>query len=209
MINSKYVTELKNTIKEFMDYRIKVKSYVCIDEMDYQLDPSKIIEVEVPVTENKWKSEMEILVEEIECNLEDEEFFAESDGEGIDNDSYNYYVDNYGMIHNGNSSQCKMAHHLMARGADMGTILCHLSTLGALRNAIIEELETNHPEKVREIQMLKELKDLDSDREKHHIEDEWTKEKSEGQPDQERLLRMVIDEYPLDLLDELARKVNQ
>ena len=33
MINSKYVTELKNTIKEFMDYRIKVKSYVCIDEM--------------------------------------------------------------------------------------------------------------------------------------------------------------------------------
>jgi hypothetical protein len=97
----------------------------------------------------------------------------------------------------------------MARGADMGTILCHLSTLGALRNAIIEELETNHPEKVREIQMLKELKDLDSDREEHHIEDEWTKEKSEGQPDQERLLRMVIDEYPLDLLDELARKVNQ
>ena len=86
-----------------MDYRIKVKAYVCIDEMDYQLDPSKIIEVEVPVTENKWKSEMEILFEEIECNLEDEEFFAESDGEGIDNDSYNYYVDNYGMLHNGNN----------------------------------------------------------------------------------------------------------
>ena len=57
--------------------------------------------------------------------------------------------------------------------------------------------------------MLKELKDLDSDREEYHIEDEWTKENSEGLPDQERLLRMVIDEYPLDLLDELSQKVNQ
>ena len=93
----------------------------------------------------------------------------------------------------------------MARGADMGTILCHLSALSALRNAVIEKLETNHPEKVREIQMLKDLKDLDSNREEFHIEDEWTKEKSEGQPDQE----MVVGEYPLDMLDELARKVNQ
>ncbi len=191
-----------------MDYRIKVKAYVCIDELDYQLDPSKIIEVDIPVPENRWKSEMEILVEEIECELEDEEFFADSEGEDIDYDSY-CYVDNYGMVHNGNSSQCKMVYYLMARGADMGTILCHLSALGALRDAIIEELETNQPEKIREIQMLKSLKDLDSDKEAYHAEDEWNEENSEGQSDQERLLRMVIDEYPLDLLDELARKVNR
>ena len=191
-----------------MEYRIKVKAYVCIDELDYQLDPSKIIEVSVPISENRWKSEMEILVKEIECDLEDEEFFAESKGEDIDNDSFVNYVDNYGMVHNHHSSQCKMAHHLLARGADMGTILCHLSALGALRDAIVEELETNQPEKVREIQMLKELKDLDFYGEAYHIEDEWNEENREGQSDQERLLGMVIDEYPLDLLDELARRVN-
>ena len=192
-----------------MDYRIKVKAYVSIDEIDFQLDTSNIIEVELLISENKWKSEMEILVEEIECDIEDEEFFAESEGEDIDNESYNYYVDNYGMIHNGKSSQCKMAHHLMARGADMGTILCHLSVLGALRDAIIEELETNQSKKVRELLIFKDLKDLDSNREAYHIEDEWTKENSEGLSDQERLLRMVIDEYPLDMLDELAKKVNR
>ena len=191
-----------------MEYRIKVKAYVCIDELNYQLDPSKIIEVSVPISENKWKSEMEILVEEIECDLEDEEFFAESEGEDIDNGPFVNYVDNYGMVHNQHSSQCKMAHHLLARGADMGTILCHLSALGALRDAIVEELETNQPEKVREIQMLKELKDLDFYGEAYHIEDEWNEENREGQSDQERLLGMVIDEYPLDLLDELARRVN-
>lgn len=64
-----------------MDYRIKVKAYVSIDEIDYQLDTSTIIEVEVSISENKWKNEMEILVEEIECNLEDEEFYAESERE--------------------------------------------------------------------------------------------------------------------------------
>ena len=191
-----------------MEYRIKVKAYVCIDELDYQLDPSKIIEVSVPISENKWKSEMEILVEEIECDLEDEEFFAESEGEDIDNGPFVNYVDNYGMVHNHHSSQCKMTHHLLARGADMGTILCHLSALGALRDAIVEELETNQPEKVREIQMLKELKDLDFYGEAYHIEDEWNEENREGQSDQERLLGMVIDEYPLDFLDELARRVN-
>ena len=193
---------------ELMEYRIKVKAYVCNDELDYQLDPSKIIEVCVPISENKWKSEMEILVEEIECGIEDEEFFAETEGEDTDNDSYDYYVDNYGMVHNHHFYQCKMAHHLMARGADMGTILLHLSALAALRDAIVEELETNQPEKVREIQMLKDLKDLDSNRDAFHIEDEWNEENHEGQSDQERLLRMVIDEYPLDLLDELARMVN-
>ena len=44
-----------------MDYRIKVKAYVSIDEIDFQLDTSNIIEVELLISENKWKISHQIV----------------------------------------------------------------------------------------------------------------------------------------------------
>ncbi len=68
-----------------------------------------------------------------------------------------------------------------------------------------KEPETNQPERIREIEMLKNMKDLDSE---EFEDDEWDGKDWENLSDTGRLKEMVIGEYPLDLLDELARRIS-
>ena len=68
-----------------------------------------------------------------------------------------------------------------------------------------KEPETNQPERRREIEMLKNMKDLDSE---EFEDDEWDGKDWENLSDTGRLKEMVIGEYPLDLLDELARRIS-
>ena len=68
-----------------------------------------------------------------------------------------------------------------------------------------KEPETNQPERIREIEMLKNMKDLDSE---EFEDDEWDGKDWENLSDTGRLKEMVIREYPLDLLDELARRIS-
>ena len=53
--------------------------------------------------------------------------------------------------------------------------------------------------------MLKNMKDLDSE---EFEDDEWDGKDWENLSDTGRLKEMVIGEYPLDLLDELARRIS-
>ena len=185
-----------------MDYQLKVKAKVFMDVISHRnYNLSTTVEVNVPIPEERWESEMSILVDEIEADIdncdEDEEDFADSTG----------YIGTDGYVYDCNSSQARMAYHLMGFGGDLATILSHCSALGTLRDAMVAELEANQPEKVREIQMLKDMKDLDSDDEDENEED-WFGDNWERLSDKMKMKEMVVGEYPLDMLDELARRIN-
>ena len=185
-----------------MDYQLKVKAKVYMDVISHDnYNLSTTVEVNVHIPEEKWESEMRILVDEIEADIdncdEDEEDFADSTG----------YTGTDGYVYDCNSSQARMAYHLMGFGGDLATILSHCSALGTLRDAMVAELEANQPEKVREIQMLKDMKDLDSDDEDEKEED-WFGDNWERLSDKVKMKEMVVGEYPLDMLDELARRIN-
>ena len=183
-----------------MDYQLKVKAKVYMDVISHDnYNLSTTVEVNVPIPEEKWESEMSMLVDEIEADIdncdEDEEDFATG------------YIGTDGYVYDCSSSQTRMAYHLMGFGGDLATILSHCSALGTLRDAMVAELEANQPEKVREIQMLKDMKDLDSDDEDEKEED-WFGDNWERLSDKVKMKEMVVGEYPLDMLDELARRIN-
>lgn len=183
---------------------LKVKCNICIDVSSHGDDiPPTIVEVEVPIPEKEWESELGMLVDEIEADIENATY-----EDGIDEDDFADATGYYGMdgyAYDCNPVQSRMAYHLMNFGADMATIMSHCSALGALRDALVAELEANQPEKIREIQMLKDMKDLDADDDED--EDDWNGKNWDSLSDRAKLKEMITGEYPLDLLDELARRV--
>ena len=57
--------------------------------------------------------------------------------------------------------------------------------------------------------MLKDMKDLDSDDdEKEEDEEDWYGDNWDRLSDKMKMKEMVVGEYPLDMLDELARRIN-
>ena len=188
-----------------MDYLLKVKAKVYTDVISHDnYNLSATIEVNVPIPEEEWESEMNILVDEIEADIEN----CDADEDDLDDGSG--YIGTDGYVYDCNGSQTRIAYHLMDFGGDMATILDHCSALGALRDAMVAELEANQPEKIREIQMLKDMKDLDSDDdEKEEDEEDWYGDNWDRLSDKMKMKEMVVGEYPLDMLDELARRINR
>ena len=188
-----------------MDYLLKVKAKVYTDVISHDnYNLSTTVEVNVPIPEEKWESEMNILVDEIEADIEN------CDADEDDLDDASGYIGTDGDVYDCNGSQTRIAYHLMDFGGDMATILDHCSALGALRDAMVAELEANQPEKIREIQMLKDMKDLDSDDDdKEEDEEDWYGDNWDRLSDKMKMKEMVVGEYPLDMLDDLARRINR
>lgn len=178
-----------------MEYKtIKVYASVC--------DHSTVYEVEVAIPKDEWERELDNLAEEVDADI-DNYIYMEGQDEYHDfvegfKDSTGYIDGLYGHSHDCNSDQARMAYHLQSFGADVDVFLDHCDALGTLRDALVRELETNHPEKIREIYALKNISDLDEAMVSHYRDE-----------DDEEWICHIYCRYPLELLDDLDRRMRQ
>ena len=142
------------------------------------LDTETVVDVTIPIPQDKWEYVIKEAVEEIGVVI-DEEFmepFSEED-------------------------DVKEAEYL-----DLDGFSHHAHALGTLRDAVIKELETNQPEKDKVIQLLKDIADEDlryafSDMDSSYYDDE----DEDDEPHEREQICSV--QYPDDLLDELAERI--
>ena len=59
---------------------LKVKCNICIDVSSHGDTPPTIVEVEVPIPEKEWESELGMLVDEIEGDIENASYEDGIDG---------------------------------------------------------------------------------------------------------------------------------
>jgi len=170
-------------------------------------DPSTTVEVELPVHQEDWDSLVERAASDAKDQLIEIDYeFAE---QGEEWGTCGGYIDYEGMSHDCNNDQAVIA-YCMTPYQTVGSILHDWGMLEQLRDAVVLELETNHPEKVEQIQALKQIDDVAkamlcaSDWDCCDCEDvEFPGELW----DKDAQICLIHCDYPLDLLDEIARRV--
>lgn len=181
-----------------MEYKnIKVYASVC--------DHSTVYEVNVAIPMETWERNVDNLADVVEVDIVNYIF-------GLEDEDYDYaehfkdstgYIDTfYGHVHDCSPDQTRIAFHLDASGVSVDRFLEDCDALGIFRDAFVKELETNHPEKSAEINALKSIVDLEKgmltwyDNDDRLLEDEdW--------------ICHIYCEYPLELLDDIDRKMRQ
>ena len=161
-------------------------------------DHSTVYGVEVAIPKDEWERELDYLAEEVDADIWNMDMDEEEKEEYAESTSTGYIDTTYGHSHDCNPDQARMAYHLQSFGADVDVFLDHCDALGTLRDALVRELETNHPEKVKEIETLKNLSDLDEAMVSHYRDE-----------DDEEWICHIYCEYPLELLDDLDRRMRQ
>lgn len=170
-------------------------------------DPSTTVEVELPVRQEDWDSQVDVMADEVEVQLTeiDEELAQQGEEEVISTG----YIDGEGMAHDCNNDQARIA-SCMTPYWTVGSMLHDWGMLEQLRDAVVRELEDHHPEKVEQIQAIKQADDVEkamlsaSDWDCCHCEGEefpgelW---------DEDAQICLIHCEYPLNMLDEIARRV--
>ena len=176
-----------------------------------------LFDVYVTVSREAWESELDMLEEEVRAdiaNCEDDEDFDDDDFEDVfeeesheassisESSYYGGYIGNEGHSHYCTSAQARMAYHVLGSGCEFGRILAHLGALEQLRDAIIKDLvegDTEHQYE-EELLMLKSIKNLEQAMLGYELDDT-----SDSEEDQ---IVYIWDRYPLELLDELAKRID-
>ena len=167
------------------------------------LDTETVVDVTIPIPQDKWEYVIKEAVEEIGVVI-DEEFMEPFSEE--DDVKEAEYLDLDGFSHSCTGRQAYIATCLGYVPASACDILDHAHALGTLRDAVIKELETNQPEKEKVIQLLKDIADEDlryafSDMDSSYYDDE----DEDDEPHEREQICSV--QYPDDLLDELAERI--
>ncbi len=151
-----------------------------------------IIDVNISIPQDRWEYVINELKEEIDVVLDEMEPFEEEDdveeAQYLDLDGYSHYC---------NGRQAYIATCLGYVPASACDVLDHANALGTLRDALIKELETNQPEKEKEIQLLKSIADED-------LRYAFSDMDSSSPHEIEQICSV---EYPYGLLDELAKRI--
>ena len=166
------------------------------------LDTKTIVDVNIGISQDEWEQVINDLAEEIEAVIDEEDM--EPFGEEDDVEEAGY-LDLDGFSHDCTGRQAYIACGLGYVPATAGEILDNVGALGTLRDAIIKELETNQPEKEKDIQLLKDIADKDLryafsgvGGAYHGDDEDEDDEPQEGE-------QICSVEYPDELLDELAK----
>ena len=170
----------------------------------FLLDTETVVDVNIAIPQDDWEYVINEAVGEIGAVI-DEEFMEPFSEE--DDVKEAGYLDLDGYSHNCTGRQAYIATCLGYVPASACDILDHANALGTLRDAVIKELETNHPEKEKVIQVLKNIADEDlryafSDMDSSSYHDD---EDGDDEPHEKEQICSV--EYPDELLDELAKRI--
>lgn len=170
----------------------------------FLLDTETVVDVNIAIPQDDWEYVINEAVGEIGAVI-DEEFMEPFSEE--DDVKEAGYLDLDGYSHNCTGRQAYIATCLGYVPASACDILDHANALGTLRDAVIKELETNHPEKEKVIQLLKNIADEDlryafSDMDSSSYHDD---EDGDDEPHEKEQICSV--EYPDELLDELAKRI--
>ena len=166
----------------------KIKVYAEVGEL--------LFDVYVTVSQEAWDEELDSLEEEVRDDI------ANCEGEDEDFNESTGYIGNEGHSHNCTSAQARMAYHVLGSGCEFGLILARLGALEQLRDAIIKDLvegDTEHQYE-EELQMLKGIKNYEQAMLGYELDDT-----SDSEEDQ---VVYIWDRYPLELLDELAKRID-
>ena len=168
------------------------------------LETKTIVDVHISIPQDEWEDVINDLVEEIEAVIDEE--YMEPFGEDQDVEEAGY-LDVDGFSHDCTGRQAYIATCLGYIPASAGEILDNAHALGTLRDALIKELETNQPEKEKDIRLLKDIADKD-------LRDAFSgmgaayHEDDEDEDDEPHEIEQICSvEYPDDLLDELAKRI--
>ena len=161
------------------------------------------VEVDVSVPKDRWNSVVESLAEEVADEIEYFAYEIEDEDDSLDfGDSTGYIDTETGYCYDCTPEQALIAFHLQT-GMRMEMILYNLSALETLRDALIKELETNHPELTKEIQRLKEITCPGC----AMSEDGFYHDDNE-RCEQEQVCQ-IHSGYPTELLDDVANKIDK
>ena len=163
----------------------------------FLLDTETVVDVTIPIPQDDWEYVINEAVGEIGAVI-DEEFMEPFSEE--DDVKEAGYLDLDGYSHNCTGRQAYIATCLGYVPASACDILDHANVLGTLRDAVIKELETNHPEKAKVIQLLKDIADEDLRYAFSDMDEDDDEESHE-------IKQICSVQYPEDLLDELAERI--
>ena len=161
------------------------------------LEPETVVDVTIPIPQDEWEYVVNEAVGEIGAVI-DEEFMEPFSEE--DDVKEAGYLDLDGYSHSCTGRQAYIATCLGYVPASACDILDHAHALGTLRDAVIKELETNHPEKEKVIQLLKDIADEDLRYAFSDMDEDDDEESHE-------IKQICSVQYPEDLLDELAERI--
>ena len=169
--------------------KIKVEVFI--------LDTKTIVDVNISIPQDEWEYVVNEAVGEIGVVIAEEfmEPFSEEDDV-----KEAEYLDLDGFSHSCTGRQAYIATCLGYVPASACDVLDHAHALGTLRDAVIKELETNHPEKEKVIQLLKDIADEDLRYAFSDMDEDEDEESHE-------IKQICSVEYPDELLDELAKRI--
>lgn len=161
------------------------------------------VEVDLSISKVRWDSVVESLAEEVADEIENFAYEIENEDDSLDfGDSIGYIDTETGYCYDCTPEQALIAFHLQS-GMRMEMILYNLSALETLRDALIKELKTNHPEHTKEIQRLKDITCPGC----AMSEDGFCHDDNE-RCEQEQVCQ-IHSGYPTELLDDVASKIDK
>lgn len=168
------------------------------------LDTKTIVDVNIAIPQDEWEKVINNLVEEIEAVIDEEYMEPFSEEEDVKESGY---LDLDVFSHDCTGRQSYIATCLGYVPASAVEILDNVGVLGTLRDAIIKELETNLPEKEKDIQLLKDIADKDLRYAFSYLGEAYHKDDEDGDDEPHEKEQICSVEYPDELLDELAKRI--
>jgi hypothetical protein len=174
-----------------------MENYILKVKASFYYYPTKV-EVDVAIPNDVWNKELDLIQEELEPAIKEAESMGVDAEYFKDSFCYTDYEDN---SYECNPVQSRMASMLLYCDVRIGDILYYNELMETVRDKMVKELEKDLPWTEQEIKLLKNVKDFRKEMTYDYLMAEW------GQWNNENQVCLIHDAYPLDMLDELAKRL--